>query len=165
KDYQKNRLLTFINPTGDPMGTGYHIIQSKIAIGSGGFFGKGLFGATQSQLKFLPESHTDFIFSVFSEQWGFFGVLVLFILFFFVALWGIEIAYKSKDLLGSLLAVGIVGLLSLYFLVNVGMTLGMAPVVGVPLPLMSYGGTSMITTLGLLGLLLNVKLRRFMLFY
>lgn len=165
KDYQKERLLTFVNPTDDPMGTGYHIIQSKIAIGSGGFFGKGLFGGTQSQLKFLPESHTDFIFSVFAEEWGFFGVLILFALFLFLTLWGIEIAYKAKDTLGALLAVGIVGLISFYFLVNVGMTLGMAPVVGVPLPLMSYGGTSMVTTLGLLGLLLNVKLRRFMLFY
>jgi rod shape determining protein RodA len=165
KDYQRERLLTFVNPTDDPMGTGYHIIQSKIAIGSGGFFGKGLFGGTQSQLKFLPESHTDFIFSVFAEEWGFFGILILFALFLFLIFWGIEIAYKAKDTLGALLAIGIVGLISFYFLVNVGMTLGMAPVVGVPLPLMSYGGTSMVTTLGLLGLLLNVKLRRFMLFY
>ena len=165
KDYQKGRLLTFVNPTNDPSGTGYHITQSKIAIGSGGLFGKGLYGGTQSQLKFLPESHTDFIFSVFAEQWGFIGILVLFILFLFLVLWGIEIAYKSKDPLGSLIAVGVIGLLSFYFLVNVGMTLGVMPVVGVPLPLMSYGGTAMVTTMGLLGLLLNVKLRRFMLFY
>lgn len=165
KDYQKMRLLTFVNPTNDPSGTGYHITQSKIAIGSGGLFGKGLFGGTQSQLKFLPESHTDFIFSVYAEQWGFVGILFLFILFLFLVLWGIEIAYKSKDTLGSLIAVGIIGLLSFYFLVNVGMTLGVMPVVGVPLPLMSYGGTAMVTTMGLLGLLLNVKLRRFMLFY
>ncbi|MBI3802359.1 MAG: rod shape-determining protein RodA [Nitrospirae bacterium] len=165
KDYQRERLRTFIDPTNDPMGTGYHIIQSKIAVGSGGLFGKGLFGGTQSQLKFLPESHTDFIFSVFSEEWGFVGIVVLFVLFFFLVLWGIEIAYKAKDALGSLLAVGVVGLISFYFLVNVGMTLGVMPVVGVPLPLMSYGGTSMVTTMGLLGLLFNVKLRRFMLFY
>src|SRR5581483_5653444 len=165
KDYQRERLLTFVNPANDPSGTGYHIIQSKIAIGSGGLFGKGLFGGTQSQLKFLPESHTDFIFSVYAEQWGFVGILVLFILFLFLVLWGIEIAYKSKDPLGSLIAVGVIGLLSFYFLVNVGMTLGVMPVVGVPLPLMSYGGTAMVTTMGLLGLLLNVKLRRFMLFY
>lgn len=165
KDYQKMRLLTFVNPTSDPTGTGYHVTQSKIAIGSGGLFGKGLFGGTQSQLKFLPESHTDFIFSVFSEEWGFFGILFLFALFLFLVLWGIEIASRSKDVLGTLLSVGIVGLISFYFLVNAGMTLGVMPVVGVPMPLVSYGGTSMVTTMGLLGLLLNVKLRRFMLFY
>ncbi len=160
KDYQKKRIFTFMNPAEDPTGTGYQIIQSKIAIGSGGFFGKGLFGGTQSQLKFLPERHTDFIFSVFAEQWGFLGVLVLFILFFLVILWGIEVASQSKDLLGSLIAVGIVGLFSFYFFVNVGMTLGVMPVVGVPLPLVSYGGSAMVTTLGMLGLLLNIKVRR-----
>ncbi|WDT74273.1 MAG: rod shape-determining protein RodA [Candidatus Manganitrophus sp.] len=165
RGYQRERLLTFVDPTNDPTGTGYHIIQSKIAIGSGGLFGKGLFGGTQSQLKFLPESHTDFIFSVFSEEWGFVGIFIFFMLFFFLLLWGVEIAYKAKDVLGSLLAVGIIGLISFYFLVNVGMTLGVMPVVGVPLPLVSYGGTSMVTTMGLLGLLFNVKLRRFMLFY
>jgi len=160
KDYQKKRIFTFMNPAEDPTGTGYQIIQSKIAIGSGGFFGKGLFGGTQSQLKFLPERHTDFIFSVFAEQWGFLGVLVLFILFFLVILWGIEVATLSKDTLGSIIAVGIVGHFSFYFFVNVGMTLGVMPVVGVPLPLVSYGGSAMVTTLGLLGLLLNIKVRR-----
>jgi rod shape determining protein RodA len=165
KDYQKERLLTFLEPGSDPMGTGYHIIQSKIAIGSGGLLGKGLFGGTQSQLKFLPESHTDFIFAVFAEEWGFLGVLILLGLFVMIVLWGVEIAYRAKDPLGTLIAAGIVGLLSFVIVVNIGMTLGVMPVVGVPLPLMSYGGTSMITTLGLLGLLLNVKLRRFMLFY
>ncbi|MFY9271259.1 MAG: rod shape-determining protein RodA [Candidatus Manganitrophaceae bacterium] len=164
RGYQRDRLRTFVDPTNDPMGTGYHIIQSKIAIGSGGVFGKGLFGGTQSQLKFLPESHTDFIFSVFAEEWGFIGIVVVFILFFLLVLWGLEIAYKARDLLGTLLAIGVIGLISFYFLINVGMTLGVMPVVGVPLPLMSYGGTSMVTTMGLLGLLFNVKLRRFMLF-
>jgi rod shape determining protein RodA len=165
KDYQKARLLTFITPTSDPMGAGYHITQSRIAIGSGQLTGKGLFGGTQSQLKFLPEGHTDFIFAVFSEAWGFRGIVVLFILFLVVLLWGIEIACKAKDLLGTLLAVGILGLLSCYFLVNVSMTLGVMPTVGIPLPLVSYGGTALVTTMGLLGLLFNVKLRRFMLFY
>lgn len=162
KEYQKRRLFIFMNPMEDPTGTGYQIIQSKIAIGSGGLFGKGFLEGTQSQLKFLPERHTDFIFSVLAEQWGFVGVFVLFTLFFLVILWGIDIAVKAKDTLGSLLAVGIVGLIFFYFFVNVGMTLGVMPVVGVPLPLVSYGGSAMVTTLGMLGLLLNIKVRRFM---
>ncbi|HIE64638.1 MAG TPA: rod shape-determining protein RodA [Nitrospiria bacterium] len=165
KDYQKKRLLTFINPANDPTGTGYQIIQSKIAIGSGGLSGKGLFGGTQSQLQFLPERHTDFIFSVFAEQWGFLGILFLFLLFLFLFSWTIEIATRSRDILGSLIVVGVIGLISFYVLVNIGMTLGVMPVVGVPLPLFSYGGTAMVSTMALLGLLLNVKLRRFMLFY
>ncbi len=162
KEYQKKRLFTFINPAEDPTGTGYQIIQSKIAIGSGGLYGKGLFGGTQSQLKFLPERHTDFIFSVFAEQWGFVGVLVLFTFFFLIILWAIDVAVKAKDPLGSLLAVGIIGLIFFYFFINVGMTLGVMPVVGVPLPLVSYGGSAMVTTLGMLGLLLNIKVRRLM---
>ncbi len=165
KTYQQERLLTFINPSGDPLGTGYHVTQSKIAIGSGGLFGKGLFGGTQSQLRFLPESHTDFIFSVFAEEWGFAGVLLLLLLFLVVILWGIDVANKAKDTLGMLIASGGIGVFSFYLMVNIGMALGIVPVVGVPLPLMSYGGTAMLTTLGLLGLLFNVKLRRFMLFY
>ena len=162
KEYQKRRLFTFMNPAEDPTGTGYQIIQSKIAIGSGGLFGKGLFGGTQSQLRFLPERHTDFIFSVLAEQWGFAGVLTLFILFFVVILWGIEIAAMAKDTLGALIAVGVVGLIFFYFFVNVGRTLGVMPVVGVPLPLVSYGGSAMVTTLAMLGLLLNIKVRRWM---
>lgn len=165
KGYQKERLLTFVDPTSDPIGRGYHIIQSKIAVGSGGLLGKGFLGGTQSQLKFLPEGHTDFVFAVYSEEWGFVGVLFLFLLFFFLVLWGIDIAVKAKDALGMLIASGVVGLISFYFLLNVAMTLGMMPVVGVPLPLVSYGGTSMVATMALLGLLMNVKLRRFMLFY
>ncbi len=165
KEYQKDRILTFLNPASDPMGSGWHMIQSKIAIGSAGFWGKGLGGGTQSQLKFLPERATDFIFAVFSEEWGFRGIIVLFILFTFLCWWGIDVAHKSKDLLGVLIAVGTVGLLSYYFLVNVGMALGVLPVVGVPLPFVSYGGSAMITNLGLLGLLLNIKLKRFVLFH
>jgi hypothetical protein len=111
KPYQRNRLLAFINPAIDPMGRGYHALQSKIAIGSGGFFGKGLFGGTQSQLKFLPEGHTDFVFSVFAEEWGFMGVLVLLVLYFLLIWWGIDVAYKAKDHLGVFLAVGVVSML------------------------------------------------------
>ena len=165
KPYQRNRLIAFINPTMDPMGRGYHALQSKIAIGSGGFFGKGLFGGTQSQLKFLPEGHTDFVFSVFAEEWGFLGVLVLLVLYFLLIWWGIDVAYKAKDHLGVFLAVGVVSMLVFYLAVNVGMTLGVAPVVGVPLPLMSYGGNSILTMMAGLGLLFNIKMRRFMLFY
>ena len=165
KPYQRNRLIAFINPAMDPTGRGYHALQSKIAIGSGGLFGKGLFGGTQSQLKFLPEGHTDFVFSVFAEEWGFVGVLVLLTLYFLLIWWGIDAAYKAKDRLGVFLAVGVVSMLVFYLAVNVGMTLGVAPVVGVPLPLMSYGGNSILTTMAGLGLLLNIKIRRFMLFY
>jgi rod shape determining protein RodA len=165
KPYQRNRLIAFINPAVDPMGRGYHALQSKIAIGSGGGFGKGLFGGTQSQLKFLPEGHTDFIFSVFAEEWGFLGVLLLLVLYFLLIWWGIDVAYKAKDQLGVFLAVGVVAMLVFYLTANVGMTLGIVPVVGVPLPLMSYGGNSILTTMAGLGLLLNIKMRRFMLFY
>ena len=165
RDYQKARLLTFINPAHDTSGAGYHIAQSKIAIGSGQLFGKGLFGGTQSQLKFLPEGHTDFVFAVFAEAWGFAGVAVMLILFLLLIVWGIEIALRAKDRLGSLLAVGVVGLFSFHVIINIGMALGSMPTVGIPLPLISYGGTAMVTTLGLFGLLLNIKLRRFTLFY
>jgi rod shape determining protein RodA len=165
KPYQRERLMTFIHPTSDPSGTGYHIIQSKIAIGSGGVLGKGLMGGTQSQLNFLPEGHTDFIFSVFAEEWGFIGIFVLLVLFGLLLLWGVDVAFKAKDSLGTFLAAGIVGMIGFNVIVNIGMTLGMVPVVGVPLPLMSYGGTAMVTTMAALGLLMNVKIRRFMLFY
>lgn len=165
KGYQKNRILAFFNPEIDPQGIGYHIIQSKIAVGSGGFFGKGLFQGTQNKLKFIPEKHTDFIFSVFAEEWGFIGVLVLLTLYLILILWGITIAYKAKDRSGALLAAGIVCMTTFYFIVNVGMTIGIMPVVGIPLPLMSYGGTSIITTMIALGLLINIKMRRLLLFY
>lgn len=165
KDYQRNRLITFVNPAADPTGTGYHALQSKIAVGSGGFLGKGLWGGTQSQLKFLPEGHTDFIFAVFAEEWGFVGVLVLMVLYFLLLWWGIDVAWKAKDTAGMLIACGVVALLLFYLTVNIGMTVGVVPVVGVPLPLMSYGGNSIVTTMAGLGLLLNVKMRRFMLFY
>jgi len=165
KEYQRERILTFMDPSADPLGSGYHIIQSKIAIGSGGMFGKGYLSGTQSQLKFLPEGHTDFIFSVFAEEWGFIGVMVLFGLYFLLIVLGVEVANKAKDPLGVLLSYGVVGMLSFYFLINIGMTLGVMPVVGVPLPLISYGGTSMVTMLAALGILQSVRIRRFQLFY
>jgi len=165
KDYQRNRLLTFVNPDSDPLGMGYHVIQSKIAIGSGGLWGKGFLGSTQSQLKFLPEGHTDFIFAVFAEEWGFVGVLMLLALYGFVVFWMVETAYKAKDRLGMFLVAGVVSMLVFSLVVNIGMTLGMMPVVGVPLLLMSYGGSSMLTIFAALGLVMNVRLRRFMLFY
>jgi rod shape determining protein RodA len=165
RGYQRDRILTFVNPSSDPLGTGYHVIQSKIAIGSGGFWGKGFLGSTQSQLKFLPEGHTDFIFAVFAEEWGFIGVVVLFALYGFVLYWIMETAYKAKDRLGAFLAVGVTAMVVFSLVVNIGMTLGIMPVVGVPLLLMSYGGSSTLTVFAALGLVLNVRLRRFMLFY
>jgi rod shape determining protein RodA len=165
KDYQKKRILVFLSPDSDPSGAGYHVIQSKIAIGSGSLVGKGFLNGTQSQLSFLPERHTDFIFSVISEEWGFVGSLLVLILFLFIILWGIETAHKSKDRFGALIAVGVVAMLTFHVIINTGMTLGIMPVVGVPLPLISYGGTSALTTLIALGLLMNVNMRRFHLFY
>src|SRR3972149_6151747 len=164
KEYQKTRLLVFLNPSADPTGTGYHIIQSKIAIGSGGLSGKGIFQSTQSQLNFLPARHTDFIFSVFAEEWGFIGIVVLLILYLLLITWGVDVAIKAKDRLGMLMACSGVTIFTFYCVINIGMTLGVFPVVGIPLPLMSYGGTSMITTLFSLGILFNIRKKRF-LFY
>ncbi len=165
RDYQRERIMTFVDPDYDPAGKGYHGLQSRIAIGSGELLGKGLYGGTQSQLKFLPEGHTDFIFAVFAEEWGFLGVVGLLALFLGLFLLAMEIASKAKDMLGSLLAAGVVAMLGFCVLVNIGMTTGVFPIVGIPLPLMSYGGSATVTTLAALGLLLNVKRRRLTLFY
>ncbi len=161
-DYQRRRVYTFLDPEKDPLGSGYHIIQSKIAVGSGGFFGKGFMQGTQSQLSFLPERHTDFAFSVFAEEWGFTGSLVLLLLFLFLIIWGIYVARRASDRFGTYLAVGVVAMIFWHIVVNLGMVIGLLPVVGVPLPLFSYGGTSMVTTMIGAGLLLNVSMRRFM---
>ena len=163
KDYQKERLLTFLNPEHDPLGTGYHVIQSMIAIGSGGVFGKGFLNGSQTQLKFLPEQQTDFIFSVFAEEWGFIGALVLAIMFISLILWGLKIALHSRDLLGTILAFGITALISWEVFINVGMVLGVLPVVGIPLPFLSYGGSAMICLMTAIGLLMNVSVRSFIL--
>lgn len=162
KDYQKARLLTFLNPGQDPLGSGYHVIQSQIAIGSGGFWGKGFMEGTQSQLRFLPEKHTDFAFSVFGEEWGFIGSII--ILFLFCAfLYQIFLCSdEAKDKFGTMLCVGVFFYFFWQILINVGMVLGLMPVVGVPLPFVSYGGTSLLVNFIMIGLVLNVSMRRFM---
>ncbi len=161
-DYQRARIRTFLNPEADPLGSGYHIIQSKIAVGSGGLFGKGFIQGTQSQLSFLPERHTDFAFSVFAEEWGFAGSLVLLALYFFLIVWGLYVARRAADRFGLFLAVGVTAMIFWHIVVNLGMVIGLLPVVGVPLPFFSYGGTSMVTMMIGVGLLMNVSMRRFM---
>ncbi len=160
KDYQKTRILTLFNPELDPLKTGYHTIQSKIAVGSGGFWGKGLMAGTQSRLNFLPEKHTDFIFSVYAEELGFIGVAILLTLYLVLILKGLNIAFRAGDRFGLFVALGIVASLSFYIIFNIGMTIGIFPVTGLPLPLLSYGGSSLITNLFALGLLLNIEMRR-----
>ncbi|HEX9024811.1 MAG TPA: rod shape-determining protein RodA [Geobacteraceae bacterium] len=162
REYQKNRILDFINPERDPLGSGYHIIQSKIAVGSGGIIGKGFLNGTQSHLRFLPEQHTDFAFSVFAEEWGFIGCLLILLLYLILILWGLHIAGRCNDRFGSLMAVGVTAMLFWHIIINMGMVIGLFPVVGVPLPFFSYGGTSMITSMVGMGILLSVSMRRFM---
>jgi rod shape determining protein RodA len=162
KDYQRRRLLVFIDPDADPLGASYHIAQSKIAVGSGGLLGKGFLGATQSQLNFLPLNHTDFIFAVLAEQWGFLGCLVVLLVYFYLITKGFQISRDCTDLFASLLAAGISAMLAIQVLINIAMVLGMMPVVGIPLPLLSYGGSSLLVTMLSLGLLLNIHMRRFM---
>ena len=159
-DYQRQRLLVFLDPNIDPLGAGYTIIQSKIAIGSGGLLGKGWLAGTQNQLNFLPERHTDFIFSVVGEEWGFIGALALILLYFLVISRMFRIAFTTSDMYGRLIAVGVATLLMLQVTINVGMTMGMLPVVGIPLPLVSYGGSSLLATFFAIGLVLNVGMRR-----
>jgi rod shape determining protein RodA len=165
KPYQQKRIKAFLNPASDPLGSGYHATQAKIAVGSGQFTGKGFRKGTQSQMAFLPERHTDFIFAVIAEERGFLGASFMIALYLVLLLVGVEAAKSAKDKLGALMAGGIVSMLSLYVLINVGMAVGILPVVGVPLPLASYGGTSVVTTFLAVGLLLNIRSRRFMLFY
>jgi rod shape determining protein RodA len=165
KPYQQKRITAFLDPSSDPLGSGYHATQAKIAVGSGQTTGKGFRRGTQSQMAFLPERHTDFIFAVIAEERGFLGASFLVILYVILLLVGIDAAMSSKDKMGALMAGGIVAMLSLYVFINIGMAAGILPVVGVPLPLVSYGGTSIITTFLAIGLLLNIRSRRFMLFY
>jgi rod shape determining protein RodA len=160
KDYQKKRLTVFLDPSVDPLGSGYHIIQSKIAIGSGMLFGKGLFAGTQSQLNFLPENHTDFIFAVIGEELGFIGAVLILLLYFILLYRGVKIAGAARDNFGTLLATGITSMLTFHVLVNVGMTAGIMPVTGIPLPLMSYGVSSLTTNMVSIGILLNIYMRR-----
>lgn len=160
KDYQKSRITVFLNPNADPFGAGYHIIQSKIAIGSGMLFGKGLFQGSQSQLNFLPENHTDFIFSVIGEELGFLGCLFILFLYFILVYRGLIVARECKDSFGMLLATGVVSMWAFQILVNVGMTCGIMPVTGIPLPFMSYGVSALTTNMMGLGLLLSVYMRQ-----
>src|SRR5210317_2356962 len=157
-NYQKQRVLTFLDPEKDPLGSGYHIIQSKIAIGSGGLFGKGYLQGTQSNLEFLPEKHTDFIFTVFSEQFGFFGSVLLILLFFAIILKILNISLKSQNNFSRLVCFGVGFNIFVYLAVNLGMVTGLLPVVGVPLPIISYGGTAMLTTMFALGLVMSAKI-------
>lgn len=161
KDYQRERILVFLDPVRDPLGSAYNVIQAKIAIGSGQLLGKGVAGATQSRLAFLPERHTDFIFAVFAETWGFVGCLVLLTCYAFVLLRGFDIAASTREPVGRLVALGVTALVATQVLVNLGMVTGLLPVVGIPLPFMSYGGSSMLVSMMALGLLVSVRMRQF----
>lgn len=161
RDYQRERILVYLDPSRDPLGSAWNVIQAKITIGSGQLTGKGLFGGTQSRLAFLPERHTDFIFAAFAESWGFLGAGALLAVYGLLALRGLEVAQGARDALGSLLATGATVLLISQALVNLGMVTGLLPVVGIPLPLVSYGGSALLTALGAVALIANVRMRRF----
>ena len=163
KPYQRLRIETFLNPERDPLHAGYHIMQSKIAVGSGAKFGKGYLQGTQSHLDFLPERHTDFVFSVWAEEWGFAGSLFFLAGYFFLVFLGLNIALSARDKFGVLLAFGVVSLIFWQAFINLAMVMGLLPVVGMPLPLVSYGGSSLLTTLAGIGILFSVRMRRFML--
>ncbi|MCA1961745.1 MAG: rod shape-determining protein RodA [Desulfomonile sp.] len=160
-DYQKKRLLTFLDPWNDPLGAGYHILQSQIAIGSGGAFGKGFLEGTQNQLMFLPVKHTDFIFSVLAEEWGFAGSLAILVLFGALFMRGLSITAHARDTFGVLAAFGCTALFFWHVTINVGMVTGLVPVVGVPLNFMSYGGSSLLMSFMAVAVLANVSMRRF----
>jgi rod shape determining protein RodA len=162
KPYQKQRVLTFLNPDRDPLGAGYHIIQSKIAIGSGMLTGKGFLKGTQNALSFLPEQHTDFIFSVLAEEWGLMGAAAVLAVFFMIIIWGLRVAHGCRDLFGMMIAVGVTSMLFWQVIINIGMVMGLLPVVGVPLPFISYGGSSILMMMVCLGLLINIRMRRFL---
>ena len=159
-DYQRGRVLTFFNPEKDPLGAGYHIIQSKIAIGSGGMYGKGWLNGTQSHLDFVPERSTDFVFAVFGEEFGLLGALVLIALYLFVVFRGLYIAATAQELFGRLVAGGLVLTFFVYVFVNIGMVCGLLPVVGLPLPLISYGGTALVTVMAAFGIIMSVHTHR-----
>lgn len=160
RDYQRKRILTLLNPELDPLGSGYHIIQSKIAIGSGGFFGKGWLNGTQSHLEFLPERATDFIFAVLGEEFGLIGVLILLMLYILIIVRGLYIGMRAHDTFSRLLAGSLIMTFFVYLFVNIGMVNGVLPVVGIPLPLVSYGGTSLVTVMVGLGMLMSIQTHR-----
>jgi len=155
--YQRNRVLTFLDPESDPLGTGYHITQSKIAIGSGGFWGKGFGNGSQSHLDYLPESHTDFVFATMAEEWGMVGGLFVLIVFALVMRWGMRVARSSQDRFSSLLVAGMTATVFFYVAINLMMVMGLAPVVGIPLPFMSHGGSSMMTNMICIGTIMAVN--------
>lgn len=159
-DYQKERVLTFLNPERDPLGAGYHITQSKIALGSGGVEGKGFLNGSQSRLNFLPEKQTDFIFTLWAEEWGFLGSIGLLFILFLLMIYGVFIALRSYSAFGRLLAAGLSVNFSLYVMINVAMVMGLIPVVGVPLPLISYGGTAMLAAMVSFGLIMSANIHR-----
>ncbi|MGD9639449.1 MAG: rod shape-determining protein RodA [Alphaproteobacteria bacterium] len=160
REYQKQRVLTFLDPTRDPLGSGYHIIQSQIAIGSGGVFGKGFLKGTQSHLDFLPEKQTDFIFTMLAEEFGMIGCITLIALYLVIITYGYLIAFRSQNFFGKILGIGITTNFFLYFFINIAMVIGLVPVVGVPLPLISYGGTAMMTLMAGFGLVLCVHVHK-----
>lgn len=159
-DYQRQRVLTFLNPENDPLGSGYHIIQSKIAIGSGGLYGKGWLNGTQSYLEFIPERSTDFIFAVLSEEFGLMGIIVVLLIYLFIVMRGLYIASQAHDTFTRLFAGSLILSFSVYIFVNIGMVTALLPVVGVPLPLISYGGTSMVTMMAAFGILMSIHTHR-----
>ena len=161
KPYQRNRILTFLDPDRDPLGAGYHVIQSKIAIGSGGVFGKGFLHGTQNRLDFLPAQHTDFIFAVFSEEWGFVGCMVLLVLYLIMIAYCLRIVQRSKDRFGGLLVFGMLAILFWHVVINISMVAGIMPVVGVPLPMVSYGGSALASMMFAIGVIMNVSMRRY----
>lgn len=162
KEYQKNRILTFIDPTKDPLGSGYQILQSKIAVGSGGFFGKGLFSkATQGYLDFVPEKQTDFIFSILAESFGLIGVLAALAIYFLLIVRILNAAKQARDRVGTFVIMGILAVFFFHIVVNIGMVVGLMPITGLPLPLMSYGGSSLLSTIIGLAIVVNIRMRRF----
>jgi len=161
KQYQRNRILTFLDPDRDPLGAGYHVIQSQIAIGSGRLFGKGYLHGTQNRLDFLPAQHTDFIFAVFSEEWGFVGCEILLLLYFMMIAYCLRQVQRAKDRFGALLIFGMIAIVFWHVVINVAMVAGVIPVVGVPLPMVSYGGSALATMMFALGVIMNVSMRRY----
>lgn len=161
KPYQKERLIVFLKPTIDPFGSGYNIIQSKIAVGAGGFLGKGLLGGTQSQLGFIPERTTDFIFSIFAEAWGFLGSIILLALYALFLYRSIIVVYEARDRFSLLMASGITGMFLFHIIINLGMTIGIMPITGIPLPFMSYGGSFLLTSFVGAAILMNIEMRRY----
>lgn len=158
--YQQKRIDTFLNPESDPLGAGYNVIQSKIAIGSGGMFGKGFLHGTQTQLNFIPAQWTDFIYCVPGEEFGFFGAFIILLLLVWLLIRGVQIASMAKNTYASFVAIGVVSVFAVHIIINIGMAMGMLPVIGIPLPLLSYGGSNLITNLVMVGLLLNMHLNR-----